>query len=45
MSINNTDLRTIQEMMGHSGSAMTLSYARSSDDLKKKAINSRQLFH
>lgn len=35
----NTDLRTIQELMGHRNSSMTLSYARSSDNLKRDAIN------
>ena len=36
---SNTDLRTIQELMGHKNVEMTLDYARSSDDLKRKAIN------
>lgn len=36
---SNTDLRTIQELMGHKNANMTLSYARSSDELKREAIN------
>lgn len=36
-----TDLRTIMEIMGHSEGTMTLYYARSNEDKKKEAINSR----
>jgi len=32
------DIRTIQELMGHTSSTMTLYYARSNDDLKKNAM-------
>ena len=39
--VNGTDLRTIQELMGHKESTMTLSYARSNDSLKISAINQR----
>lgn len=35
------DLRTIQEIMGHANPKMTINYARSDDDKKKKAINKR----
>lgn len=38
---NHVDLRTIQELMGHSSSSMTLSYARSDDKHKKDAIINR----
>ena len=34
--INGVDMRTIQELMGHTSSTMTLGYARSNDELKKK---------
>ena len=35
---NNVDIRTIMELMGHDASSMTLEYARSNMDEKKKAI-------
>ena len=37
----NTDLRTIMELMGHSESTMTLYYARSNDQKKREAIENR----
>ena len=37
----NTDLRTIMELMGHSESTMTLYYARSNDQKKRQAIENR----
>lgn len=40
--INGVDMRTIQELMGHTSSTMTLGYARSNDELKKKAIEGRK---
>ena len=40
--VNGTDLRTIQELMGHKESSMTLEYARSNDGLKAKAIRDRK---
>lgn len=36
-----TDLRTLQELAGHQNSSMTLSYARSSDQLKEEALEKR----
>lgn len=36
--MNNADLRTIQELMGHKSSSMTLAYARSDEKTKLKAI-------
>lgn len=39
---NNVDLRTIQELMGHKNSSMTVSYARSNDKLKRDAINMKK---
>ena len=36
---SNTDLRTVQELMGHKSMNMTLGYARSSDQLKREAVN------
>ena len=39
---SNTNLRTIQELMGHSSSSMTLAYARVTDEDKKAAIASRK---
>lgn len=39
--VKKTDLRTLQELMGHVGGSMTLSYARSSEAQKKKAIDER----
>ncbi len=35
----NTDIRTVQELMGHKNINMTVNYARSSDKLKREAIN------
>jgi integrase len=37
---SNTDVRTVQELMGHKNISMTVDYARSSDELKRDAINS-----
>lgn len=42
MLINGVDMRTIQELMGHTSSTMTLGYARSNDELKRKAIEDRK---
>lgn len=40
---NGTDLRTISELMGHNTqNNMTIYYARSNNDLKRKAIDSRE---
>mgnify|MGYP001290450056 FL=1 len=39
---SNTNLRTIQELMGHSSSSMTLAYARVTDEDKNAAIASRK---
>lgn len=36
---SNTDIRTVQELMGHKNINMTVDYARSSDLLKRDAIN------
>ena len=36
---SNTDIRTVQELMGHKNMAMTVDYARSSDELKRNAVN------
>lgn len=38
-----TDLRTVQDLMGHESASMTLSYARSTEDDRKEAIDKRQL--
>lgn len=38
---NNVDIRTVQELMGHSSSSMTLAYARSDMDKYKDAIKKR----
>ena len=38
---NGVDIRTIQEMMGHASSTMTIGYARSNDELKAKALIER----
>ena len=35
------DLRTVQELMGHASGSMTLSYARSNDQLKRDAVEKR----
>lgn len=40
---NGIDIRTIQELMGHRDSSMTIEYARSNEMLKKKALESRIL--
>lgn len=39
----NKDPRTIMELMGHNNIAMTIEYARSSDELKEKALKDRKL--
>lgn len=39
---NGVDLRTVQELMGHSKPDMTVSYARSNEKDKENAIKSRQ---
>lgn len=36
---SHTDIRTVQELMGHKNINMTISYARSTDELKRIAIN------
>lgn len=36
---SNTDIRTVQELMGHKNMSMTIDYARSSDELKRNAVN------
>ena len=36
---SNTDIRTVQELMGHKNISMTVDYARSSDELKRNAVN------
>ena len=40
--LNGTDVRTIQELMGHTSSTMTISYARSNNDTKILAIENRK---
>lgn len=40
---NHVDTRTAQEILGHTSFSMTLSYARSDDDLKGQAIGGRHL--
>lgn len=42
MLLGNTDIRTIQELMGHTSSTMTVSYARSNDNAKMLAIENRK---
>lgn len=42
MLLGNTDIRTIQELMGHTSSTMTVSYARSNDSAKMLAIENRK---
>ena len=37
-----TDLRTVQELMGHASGSMSLEYARSNDDLKREALKKLQ---
>lgn len=39
---NGVDIRTIQELMGHKESTMTIGYARSNNELKRKAIEERK---
>lgn len=39
LTMNNVDLRTIQELMGHNSGTMTLSYARSSEEIKRNVLN------
>ena len=39
--VGGTDVRTIQELMGHRSSTMTIGYARSNDKLKREAIESK----
>ena len=41
--LKTTDLRTVQDLMGHESGAMTLSYARSTDEDRKKAIENRKM--
>ena len=43
MLIEGVDIRTIQELMGHTNSTMTIGYARSNDELKRKALDNRVL--
>ena len=38
---NNVDIRTVMELMGHNNTDMTIDYARSSDKLKKEALDNR----
>ena len=38
---NNVDIRTVQELMGHTSGSMSLEYARSNPELMKKAIKNR----
>lgn len=40
---NNVDSRTIQELMGHASYSMSVSYARSSEERKKDALDKRHL--
>ena len=37
-----TDLRTVQELMGHASGSMSLEYARSNDELKREALKKLQ---
>ena len=37
------DIRTVQDLMGHESPSMTLSYARSTPDDRKEAIDKRKL--
>lgn len=39
--LDGVDIRTIQELMGHADSSMTISYARSNQELKRNALNNR----
>ncbi len=43
LMMSGENIRTIQEMMGHAHSDMTISYARSNDQLKRKALENRQI--
>ena len=36
------DLRTVQDLMGHASGSMTLGYARSNEDLMRKALEARE---
>ena len=36
------DLRTVQDLMGHASGSMTLGYARSNEDLMRKAVEARE---
>ena len=40
--LSGTDIRTIQELMGHTSSTMTVSYARSNNDMKMLAVENRK---
>ena len=40
---NNVDPRTIMELMGHNNMDMTVSYARSNNDLKEDALKTRKM--
>jgi len=40
---NREDLKTLQEMMGHKEATMTLHYAKSNDEEKKKMIEKRKI--
>ena len=39
--LNQTDIRTVQDLMGHTNSSMTIEYARSNDKVMSEAINKR----
>lgn len=39
--LNNVDVRTIMELMGHSNTSMTINYARSNQEVKKEVIDIR----
>lgn len=41
LTLNNTDLRTVQDLMGHTNAEMTLSYARSNKDKQIEALEKR----
>lgn len=41
LTLNNVDDRTKMELMGHKNLSMTLNYARSNDDAKRKALDQR----